>query len=162
MKRLICMMLAALLAAAIFTGCSGKKEGYKSDVTVENLMSAVEKQFDASALAAVNEGYIKGKMKLDPSALGEYVVKVNTMGANINEYGIFKAESESRAGDIKKEIEAYFEFYLETWMPEYMPEELPKLKAAECRQFGSYVVYAILPDADRSAVFKEAESQLKA
>ena len=39
-------------------------------------------------------------------------------------------------------------------MDEYLPEEKPKLANAEVWSEGNYVMYAILDDAEREAVYK--------
>jgi hypothetical protein len=38
-------------------------------------------------------------------------------------------------------------------MDEYMPEEKPKLEAAEVKTVGLYVIYAIVSEESRKAVF---------
>ena len=46
-------------------------------------------------------------------------------------------------------------------MVEYMPEEFPKLQNAETKTIGNYVMYAILSDSDKQAVFSAFEKTLK-
>ena len=45
-------------------------------------------------------------------------------------------------------------------MPEYLPEEYPKLKNAEIKSAGLYVMYAVLSDSEKEAAFKELENML--
>ena len=163
MKRTVCIILlaATLLSFAAFSGCSKDKGGFKDDVKVEDLASKLEKTFEAEGLTAVDEGYIKGMMKLEPDDLGEYIVKLNVYGTNIDEYGILKGADEKETKELKKAMEDYLKMRDESWMPEYMPEEYPKLKNADCKSFGNYVIYAILGDEAKDALFAEAEAQLK-
>ena len=100
-------------------------------------------------------------MKIDASSFEEFTVRINAFGANIDEYGIFKAADSSQAKEIKAAVEAYLKLRLDTWMDEYMPEEKPKLTSAEVKTKGNYIMYCILSDSDKAAAFSAFESSLK-
>jgi hypothetical protein len=91
------------------------------------------------------------KMKIDLFA--DYLVKVNAAGANIDEYGIFKAKDPAQLEAAEEEVKSYLQLRRDTWMDEYMPEEKPKLEAAEVKTVGLYVIYAIVSEESRKAVF---------
>ena len=100
-------------------------------------------------------------MGFDLSSVSEYVVKINSRGVNIDEYGIFKAEDDSQLQQLQTAVSNYLQFRVDTWMVEYMPEEFPKLQNAETKTIGNYVMYAILSDSDKQAVFSAFEKTLK-
>ena len=81
------------------------------------------------------------------------------MGTSIDEFGVVKAGTMDAAA-IKEMIEGYLKILQDSWM-NYQPEEEPKLKGAEIRTVGDYVMYTILSDADKETAFKAFESALK-
>ena len=83
------------------------------------------------------------------------------VGANVDEYGIFKASSEDGVAAVEQMVQSYLSKRVETWMPEYMPEEFPKVQSAKAQVYGQYVVYCILDDSEKSAVFNAIEAALK-
>ena len=159
MKRVIALLL--LLAALLSLGACGKKETCRSDVPLSELAAAVEKHLDGGSLAAMTEGYLTGPMKLDTSLFAEALVKINAYGANIDEYGIFKAPDEAGVAAVKKAAEDYLQLRKDTWMEEYMPEEKPKLTQAEVKVCGLYVLYVIVADDVRGPILADFEAALK-
>ena len=83
MKRSICILLC--LAALLCLGACGKKAAWRTDVPLSTLAEAVEKHLDGGSLAAMQESYLKGAMKLDPAIFADWLVKINAYGANIDE-----------------------------------------------------------------------------
>ena len=157
-NKLILFSVLILALSLLFTGC-GEQKG-QQDVALDDLSAAIEGRIEGSeSLVYPGDSYIAGRMKLNKDELGEFVIKIGS-GANINEYGVFKAADADGAKAIAAELEAYLARRIDEWMPEYMPEEFPKLENAEVRQDGAYVVYTILSDAEREAVFSEFESML--
>ena len=153
-------LLFLLAAVCLFTSCAKSRTQYKDDVSVTRLAEVADSCLETDALAVMTESYVKGAMKMEPALFAEYTVKVNAAGANIDEYGIFKAKKESSLKAVKEEVKAYLQMRKDTWMEEYMPEEKPKLVSTEIKTMGLYVMYAILSDNSRAAVFLEIESQL--
>lgn len=146
---------AALMAALLLLGaCSGKDDGaVRDDVPVADLVTAIDAQIEGSdGLIEPGDGYIVGSMKLDPEALGEYVVKISAFSTSINEYGVFKAASPEEAETLEGTLKDYLTMRNETWMTEYLPEEYPKLENAKVVREGCYVLYTILSDTERDAV----------
>lgn len=152
---------AAVLALAMLMLLCACGSGAK-DVPIEDVVSAVDTALNkGDNLVAVDENYIKGYLKMDVADYDGFTVKINAYGANIDEYGLFKAKDSSQAKEIKAAVEAYLQLRLDSWMDEYMPEEKPKLTSAEIRSSGNYVMYCILGDADKSAAFGALDGSLK-
>ena len=159
MKRSICILLC--LAALLCLGACGKKETWRTDVPLSTLAEVVEKHLDGGSLAAMQESYLKGAMKLDPAIFSDWLVKINAYGANIDEYGIFKAPDEAGVAAVKQAAEDYLKLRRDTWMEEYMPEEKPKLTQAEVKVCGLYVIYVIVSDDARGKILTDFENALK-
>ena len=156
---------AALILATLCSLCacsSGKSTvEYKTDVAVSELAEQITAINDNWNFAAMNENYIAGAMKIDVSGYADYIVNINALGTNVDEFGIFKANDEGSAASVKEDAENYLKFRLDTWMDEYMPEEKPKLENAEVKVCGLYVMYAIFDDATRADAFAAFENYLK-
>ena len=159
MRRFLCILLVFAFLAAL--GACGKKEAWRSDVPLTRLAEAVEAHLDGGSLAAMTESYLKGAMKMDPAIFSEWLVKINAYGANIDEYGIFKAPNEAGVAAVRKAAEDYLQLRRETWMEEYMPEEKPKLTQAAVKVCGLYVIYVIVGDDVREPILKDFENALK-
>ena len=159
MKRSICILLC--LAALLCLGACGKKAAWRTDVPLSTLAEVVEKHLDGGSLATMQESYLKGAMKLDPAIFADWLVKINAYGANIDEYGIFKALDEAGVAAVKQAAEDYLKLRRDTWMEEYMPEEKPKLTQAEVKVCGLYVIYAIVSDDARGKILTDFENALK-
>ena len=156
-----CLIPVLILLVLLLVGCSGGKDSaYKDDVAVADLAAAVDASIDSEALIAMEDSYLRNAMQLDPEAFGEYAVKINSKGVNIDEYGIFKAPKGGSAEDVQKAAQGYLQLRLDTWMPEYMPQELPKLENASVKVCGNYVMYAILGDEAADAAFAAFEDAL--
>ena len=141
MQRTGCLsfILAAIMAILCMSAVSCGGASYKTDV-------------DVTALPPL--------MEIDVSKFDGHIVKLRASGANIDEYGIFKASENATTADIKSTVEQYLARRVEVWMPEYMPEEFPKMEAASIKVIGEYVVYAILSEDVKADVFSAIEVEL--
>ena len=110
-------------------------------------------------MADPGANYVRGYMRRTPDEIGEYVILKNVMGTNIDEFGIFKAGTMDAAA-LKEMIDGYIKILQDSWM-NYQPEEEPKLKGAEIKTAGDYVMYVILSDADKDTAFKAFTDALK-
>ncbi len=162
--RILAFILAviALLPTAALTSC-GSSASYANDVLVVDLCTKVDALLaNPTEFALMSDDYIKGMMYVDTSKFAEHAVKLRASGANVDEYGIFKAPDNSDPNLIKETVEAYLKMRVDTWMPEYMPEEFPKMQSASVKVFGQYVIYCILDEATKANVFSAVEEALGA
>lgn len=158
--KIIALFLCLIMTAAALTACGGGE--VRNDVAVSELSAKINSELESGAdLVDAPESYISSSMGFDLSSVSEYVVKINSRGVNIDEYGIFKAEDDSQLQQLQTAVANYLQFRVDTWMVEYMPEEFPKLQNAETKTIGNYVMYAILSDSDKQAVFSAFEKTLK-
>lgn len=150
MKRKIYSAAALLLLVFMLCACSSGKSAKTPEMQV--VADAVGASIDISDMSQIPDEYVENIMGI---ALDGYVSRntlMSAVGTNINEYGIFLAKDADQAKTIKDALNAYLEYRESVWMDEYLPDEKPKLDNAEVLQQGSYVMYAILSDADRDAV----------
>ena len=141
------VMLLVLLAACGAGGSKGK------DVPVSDITSAVSQAIGKADALTESDGMFLGLTQKSADEIGEHAVLINVYGANVDEYGVFKAGTMS-VKELKELADDYLKKRLAAWMDEYMPEEKPKLTNAEVQTDGDYVMYCILSDADKDAAFK--------
>ncbi len=159
-KRILLIAFAALFAFSA-ASCGSSEPSYKDDVAVDDVTTQIIAVKDGWSFVQMPDSYISGAMQFDLSGCAEYVVEINALGTNVDEFGVFKASDADSVAALEKRVDDYFKFRLDNWMDEYMPEEKPKLESAERRTYGLYVVYAIFDDATRKSAFDAAESYLK-
>ena len=151
-------LISLLLIAAVLTAlcaCGGKTKNVPVSELADKVCAALGKQ----DMADPGANYVRGYMRRTPDEIGEYVILKNVMGTNIDEFGIFKAGTMDAAA-LKEMIDGYIKILQDSWM-NYQPEEEPKLKGAEVRTVGDYVMYVILSDADKETAFKAFNAALK-
>ena len=150
-KRIFAVLLTAVLLA--LPSCKENAPSYRSDKTSPEVYSAVAEVVSPDApMAAVDTDYIRYRMMLDTSIMEDYAIYMQNTGSSLDEIGIIKA-----IGDDTAAVEAAVKDYLaqrnEEWTGMYLVEEYPKLRDAEYRVFGRYVVYGILSESEKAALF---------
>lgn len=150
-----------LLIGLPLTACSNGAI-IRDDVSVLDISAAFDAVIEGSdTLIEPGEAYLSGSIKLDANTLGDHIVKINIFGTNIDEYGIFKAASETETKRLASVLEDYLSMRNDSWMHEYLPEQYPKLRDAEVKINGLYVAYAILEKTEREAAFAKLDAMLK-
>lgn len=161
---LILIMLALPLACC--KGGSGNADkgddntALRDDIPAEAFSAEFDKLFsNSSKLTAVGDDYVRGMVELDLDRVSDYVLKVQTSGTEVDQYGIFKAQSAADAEALADSIAAYLDTLRNNWDNfNYLPEEMPKIKAAEVKTAGVYVVFVVASDSEKKAVFDKFDS----
>jgi hypothetical protein len=170
MKKKIAIILFAALLSMQLISCSDAKRPQNSDITsnetaavIKNDISTAEfaGRFDtllknAAMLTAVDDDYVTGMLGLNLDNVSEYVLKVQTSGTEVDQYGIFKTTDEKEAEKLSVSVRAYLDMLNDNWENfSYLPEEMPKIKAAEVKSAGVYVVFVTASEEEKTAVFDE-------
>lgn len=158
-KRIIAVLLAAVLLA--LPSCKeNTPPSYRSDKTSMEVYTAVAVVVSPDApLAAVDTDYIRYRMMLDTTIMEDYAIYMQNTGTSLDEIGVIKAVSDDTAA-VEKAVKDYLTQRNEEWTGMYLVEEYPKLRDAEYRIFGRYVVYGILSAEDKTALFDAAACTL--
>lgn len=155
-KRAAALFCAAALLTLLLCACgSGTKT-----VPVTDVAAAVGEAIGKADAMTESDALFLGYTRLTGEQLGEHTVLINAYGANVDEYGVFRAGTMS-AQELKAAVDGYLETRRAAWMDAYMPEEKPKMTGAESRVSGDYVLYCILSDADKDAAFAAFEASVK-
>ena len=158
-KRIFAAILTALLL--IFPSCKDNTPpSYRSDKTSAEVYSTVSAAVSTDApLAAVDEDYIRYRMMLDTAIMEDCSIYMQNTGTSLDEIGIIKAIGDDTAA-VEKAIKDYLLQRNEEWTGMYLVEEYPKLRDAEYQVFGRYVVYGLLSEAEKAALFDAAAGAL--
>ena len=121
--------------------------------TVEELTAKMDALLSTSSkMSAMDEEYLLYMMELDPAGITDWVVKVQTSGTEVDQYGIFLAPTPQDAEVFSKAIRAYLDRTEESWAQfNYLPEELPKLEKSTVEVNGQYVLYIVAAESEKAA-----------
>ncbi len=150
MKKISAVLLI-VLSLCLLGACGGDDV---KDPGMEAVASAVFGSIDTEDMAQIPDTYVEGMMKIPLDGYVSRNAIISSTGTSIDEYGIFQGKDEAQTAELKAALEDYLEYRMELWMDEYLPEEKPKLANAEVWSEGNYVMYAILDDTEREAVYK--------
>lgn len=157
---------AALLAALLLAGCSnsgtsGAGDSSSAAASETASLSAQEKaekvladiEFNGEMVAIDGEN-MELRLGFTSDGLTDYAAYACGSAALPDEFGVFVAESEDKAAEIKTALEKRIETQKETYK-DYTPEEMYKFDDCVVAQNGTTVYYAITADNSK------AESILK-
>lgn len=157
---------AALLAALLLAGCSnsgtsGAGDSSSAAASETASLTAQEKaekvladiEFNGEMVAIDGEN-MELRLGFTSDGLTDYAAYACGSAALPDEFGVFVAESEDKAAEIKTALEKRIETQKETYK-EYTPEEMYKFDDCVVAQNGTTVYYAITADNSK------AESILK-
>lgn len=158
-KRIFAAILTAVLLA--LPSCKeNTPPAYRNDKTSMEIYTAVAEVISTDApLAAVDTDYIRYRMMLDTTIMEDYAIYMQNTGTSLDEIGIIKAAGEDTAA-VENAVKDYLTQRNEEWTGMYLVEEYPKLRDAEYRIFGRYVVYGILSTDDKAALFDAVSAAL--
>lgn len=157
---------AALLAALLLAGCSnsgtsGAGDSSSAAASETASLSAQEKaekvladiEFNGEMVAIDGEN-MELRLGFTSDGLTDYAAYACGSAALPDEFGVFVAESEDKAAEIKTALEKRIETQKDTYK-DYTPEEMYKFDDCVVAQNGTTVYYAITADNSK------AESILK-
>lgn len=156
MKKRIFAVLFVLFM--FLPSCNGQP--YRNDLSAEELC---RKCAEAVIIEdPETEGAEAFPAENRPGLAPEVSVCYSSNGNNLDEIGVWKATGEKPRQAATFVADSLLERYLEneSFYQSYIPEELPKLRDAEVRVYGNYVVYAVLSPERKKAFFQFLEKAL--
>ena len=152
-----------LLLCLLFSlaSCGMKEKEYADDVSTETLSETVQRKLTDTDFVRVENDYLEEYITL-PSDARDFCICIATDGNNLNEFGIWRVDDDSTES-LRALLRTYLDHSLErnrAFYDSYIPQETAKLRDAEVRVFGDYVVYAILNPTDRKLFFQTVENAL--
>jgi hypothetical protein len=166
----LCFFLFVFTAAAfLLVTCTEASDNVpennrlNDDISAEEFAGRFEPLLSNGAkLTAVDDDYISGMLGLNTDDISEYILKIQTTGTEVDQYGIFKVTAANKTEAVADSIKNYLDMLNENWQNfYYLPEEMPKINAAEVKSAGLYVVFVIAAEEEKTAVFDEFDKILK-
>lgn len=158
-KWLVFFFILSLLCTA-----SCQRAQYRDDVLCETITTAVcEEIEDDEEFLPFGEEHIRFSFE-DTDRFADKSLVYSVRSENIDEIGVFLAESDEDVPELRRICEQYVETLREeqrAFVASYAPREATKLDAATVRVFGRYVVYTVLSENDREEAFEAIEEMLK-
>lgn len=161
MKKLF--ILAALLFCICLYACSKAAE-YRDDLDTDDILKGAPHTVrSADDYDEYDDDFVVFFFGDIPADCDHTVIYSRDQN-DINEVGIFHAESDTDAIEIYEKVTEYISEIQKTqraFIASYAPSEIAKLDRAEVRKYGNYVVYAILSEGDSKVLFEHVEGTLK-
>lgn len=162
MKKIISVILLTLVLVSVFASCKKEPDEptYKDTAAADAVMNYAKSSIASFAtLSAIDDMYFEYMIKVNKSAVDSYDIRLQPNGMTLDEVGVLKAKAET-VDTVKQNITDYLANRNADWTGLYLTEEYPKLRDAEVKVFGNYVVYAILSDSEKTEFFKAVEKVL--
>ena len=161
MKRFLTALLVLTLLLSL-SACSGGS--WRDDVATDTLIdTGLTALADGVNYVDVEDDFLDAYFTR-ADWIVSFDIRIAEIASNLNQVGIYHVQ-EGHANEMKEQLAAYLSKSLEqnqAWYDSYIPEETPKLRDAEVKVYGNYVVYAILSTDDRATFFGAIESALAA
>lgn len=154
--------IAALMAALLLTGCSSgdKSSGSSSNDTSSSAaqkLTAAEKSEKllsevkfAGEMVQIEKDNMEFLLGISADDLTDYAAYTCGTGAFPDEFGVFTANSEDSAKNIKASLEKRIDKQKETYET-YTPDEMYKFDDCFVKQDGTLVYYAVTADNSKAA-----------
>ena len=160
MKKILCMLLALLALALPLTAC--QKGNYIDDKAATEIGKTISAKLGGNQTYTQADSGALDDFFQTPDYVSEAAIYFSDEGNNIDEFGIFHVK-DGQAKEMADLLEKYLTDSHEqnaAWYDSYIPEETPKLRDAEVKTFGNYVLYAILSEENKTAAWNAAEELL--
>ena len=153
-NRLISVFLSLLMLLSL-SAC----KSYADDIDTDNLATVgLNALVDGIDYAEADDGFLDDYF-IAPAWVTDYEIYLAPTASNINQVGVYHVQ-DGHAEELETILSDYLKKSYEdngNWYNSYIPKETPKLRDAEVKVFGNYVVYAILNQTDREVFFGAVE-----
>ena len=160
MKKIFALILIITLCLVSCSKNNENENNYLTNVECKTLADIVLNKTQDISFTQAEEAYVELNISVDTSLCDDYIVYISQTGS-ADLFGIFKANSLKNADKVFRMSEEYLENLEKNFMSEYQPDELPKVKNATTKQFGTYVIFTVLEESQKTLSLQEIETALK-
>ncbi len=158
MKKLLILFLSLIL----LVGCSKKQ--YADDRKCADIGKCIpEVLADSQEYHEFDTTHMNANFQDNDHYDDRYVI-YSADTNDINEIGIFHADSEEHADALVKDCKRYIDDMQQNsraFIGSYAPEQLPKLDDAKVQRVGNYIIYTVLDESKADALIERIKSDLK-
>lgn len=147
----------------LLLGSCHKKGVYTDELSAKEVADGAVSAMEEASLLSAERDYLDDYI-LVPEGMTDREIRFSSNGNNLDEIGVWHVPT-GETERIHALLEEYLNRSLErnrAFYDSYIPQETAKLRDAEVKTFGNYVVYAIMNEGDRSAFFESVSKILQA
>ena len=140
MKRIITLVLAVLMAAAVFTACGGAKQ-----VDLKALLGEINTQFGLEGLKNLDDtSALNRYYQIDETDVKQFAGELSTTASQYTEVILVEANDSNSAKNIAAMLKAHLDTQLGT-AKSYDADQVAMIEACSVKQNGNYV-YLVVSD----------------
>ena len=145
MKKIISIILAACLVAAMLVGCSNTNNNKSSNelkegATLSDIVEKIQSDIGITMASEIDDTLLKDIYGINKEDVEEYAGKMSMVMTSSDTFLIVKAK-EGRVETIKSALEARRETIIES---QYLPAEIEKANAGKVYTKGNYVALIVI------------------
>ncbi len=141
MKRIVSVLVAAILIVAMLTACGGAK-----NVDLKNLMSTVNSQFNISDLKTLEStDDLNRYYQINADDVKQFAAELSTAAKQYVEVVLVEAKDQTAADNVKKQLEAHLNSQIST-AKSYDAAQVDMIQSCSVQQSGNFV-YLVVSDA---------------
>lgn len=154
-------ILAFLLLATLLLGSCAAQNQYVDDYSVKALaQKGMDSLTERKEFTSADKSYLDDWFTC-PDYVRDSIIYFATDANNHDQFGIYHV-TEGNAKAMATLLADYLDDCYENYNNLYNPEELPKIRDAQVKVYGNYVVYAVFDEADRTAFLSAVDNALTA
>lgn len=155
-KRLILLLAITVVFAAVMTGCSGKPERERSEVTIGELAQRLKQAVKLEELKQRDKETLKRLYRLGDDEVEDFVLYTAASNVKADEVAVIQAKDAAQAERVKQIVSKRIDAQTVKFK-DYRPEEYGLIQKHVLKREGRFVLFAVSKDADRiEQVFDEA------
>lgn len=147
-KRLIPLLVIAVLFAAVMIGCSGKPEGGRSDVTVAELAERLKQAVKLDELKQRDKETLQRLYHLRGDEVEDFVLYTAVSNVKADEVAVIQAKDAAQAERVKQQVSKRIDAQTVKFK-DYRPEEYALVQKHVLKSEGRFVLFAVSKAADR-------------
>ncbi|KEQ27715.1 hypothetical protein ET33_13615 [Paenibacillus tyrfis] len=155
-KRLILLLAITAVFTAVMTGCSGKPEGERSEVTIGELAQRLKQAVKLEELKRRDKETLQRLYRLGDDEVEDFVLYTAASNVKADEVAVIQAKDAAQAERVKQNVSKRIDAQTAKFK-DYRPEEYGLIQKHVLKRVGRFVLFAVSKDADRiEQVFDEA------
>lgn len=140
MKRIIAIVLAAVLALAMLTACGSAKE-----VDLKAVMNDINTQFGFSGLKTLESADdLNRYYMINTEDVKQFAAELSTAASQYTEVVLVEAVDQTASDNVKKQLEAHLNTQLSN-AKSYDAEQVAMIESCSVKQSGNFV-YLVVSD----------------
>ncbi|KPV61363.1 hypothetical protein QJ48_00055 [Paenibacillus sp. A3] len=155
-KRVILLLAITVVFAAVMSGCSGKQEGVRNDVTAGELGQRLKQAVKLDELKQRDKEALQRLYRLGDDEVEDFVLYTAASNVKADEVAVIQAKDAAQAERVKQNVSKRIDAQTAKFK-DYRPEEYGLIQKHVLKRDGCFVLFAVSKDADRlEQVFDDA------